>query len=122
MPALNKWPCVYLLDGAGVTGCIGSLYSFTAGNTKLGVFYVNFLGTFDQLYFHLGAMHWDSADTPLSGTRDPTGGLCGYPSVGPTGMGTLRLSLLGTLWLSLCHPLLSSPSGPEGRLGALQRA
>ena len=61
------------------------------------------------VYFHLGAMHWDSADTPLSGTRDPTGELCGYPSVGPTGMGTLRLSLLGTLWLSLCHPLLSCP-------------
>ena len=56
MPALYKWTCVYLLGGAGVTGCSGSLYSFTAGNTKLGVFYVNFLGTFDQLYFHLGAM------------------------------------------------------------------
>ena len=58
MPALYKWPCVYLLGGVGVTGCSGSLYSFTAGNTKLGVFYVNFLGTFDQLYFHLGA--WQS--------------------------------------------------------------
>ena len=72
VPALNKWPCVYLLDGAGVTGCSGSLYSFTAGNTKLGVFYVNFLGTFDQLYFHLGAMQGDTAVIPLSGTRDPT--------------------------------------------------
>ena len=72
MLALNKWPCVYLLGGVGVTGCSGSFYFFTAGNTKLGVFRVSLVSTFDQLYFHLGAMQGGTAVIPLSGTRDPT--------------------------------------------------
>ena len=72
MLALYKWPCVYLLGGVGVTGGSGLLHSFTAGNTKLGIFRVGFVDIFDQLYFHLGATQGDTTVIPLSGTRDPT--------------------------------------------------
>ena len=101
--------CVVIRYGYGGTAGNQPEFSVEVRIFTLVGFIIDGVFNGHLVYFHLGAMHWDSADTPLSGTRDPTGGLCGYPSVGPTGMGTLRLSLLGTLWLSLCHPLLSCP-------------